>query len=344
MKNRTRLFLVVAVGVLVLGLGTGLVASYGGFQNFTIIGGNGPTDLAYVPADAKMVAFADVRDVSNSELRQKLRQFEPSTDAKNQFETETGIDIERDVDQIVAAAWAPATGAPPVPPLMLARGRFDEDRIETLIREHGGTVQDYKGKRLLVISSPRENVAVAFVEPGLVAAGDAGAVRRAIDTKQAGTGSITDNADVMKLIKDVDDGNAWAVGKLDVLPTGQLPTQFQLPPINWFAASGHIDSGFRAAIRLEVKDEKSAQDFREIIRGLMALARLQAGQRAEFAELVNSLELGGEGTTVSLGFSIPGSLIETLGKSAAQHRPTAPGGLVVPNERTPRPSSTVPSL
>jgi hypothetical protein len=47
---------------------------------------------------------------------------------------------------------------------------------------------------------------------------------------------------------------------------------------------------------------------------------------------------------VSLGFSIPGSLIETLGKSAAQRRPTAPGGLVVPNDRTPRPSSTVPSL
>ena len=41
MKNRTRLFFGVAVGVLVLGLGTGLLASYVG-QNFTIIGGNGP--------------------------------------------------------------------------------------------------------------------------------------------------------------------------------------------------------------------------------------------------------------------------------------------------------------
>jgi len=321
MKKRTRLFLVVAVGVLVFGLGTGLVASYGGFQNFTIIGGNGPAELAYVPADARMVAYADVRDVMNSELRQKMRQFEPqgSTDAKNQFENETGIDIERDVDQIMAAAWTSNT--PNSPPLVLARGRFDEDRIETLLREHGGTVQDYKGKRLLVMSD-NQHVAVSFVEPGLVVAGSPAAVQKAIDTKLAGTGSVVDNAEVMKLIKDVDDGNAWAVAKFDSLTTQQLPPEIarQLPPINWFAASGHIDSGVRGVVRVDAKDEKSAQDLRQVIQGVMALARLQAGQRAEFADLLNSLELGGQGTTVSLGFSVPGSLIETLGKTVQMKR------------------------
>jgi len=339
MKKRTRLFLVGAVGVLVLGLGTGLVASYGGFQNFTIIGGNGPAELAYVPAEARMVAFADVRDVVNSELRQKLRQFEPqtSTDAKNQFEAETGIDIERDVDQILAAAWVTAD-TPDGPPLVLARGRFDEDRIETLLREHGGTVQDYKGKRLLVMSA-NEHLAVSFVEPGLVAAGNPAAVRKAIDTKQAGTGSVTDNAELLKLIKDVDDGNAWAVAKFDAL-AGPLPKEIaqQLPPINWFAASGHVDSGLRGVVRVDAKDEKSAQDLREVIRGFMALARLQAGQRPEFAELLNSLELGGQGTTVSLGFSVPASLIETIGHQALQKRLT-PG---IPTNRAPR--ATIPSL
>lgn len=341
MKKRTRLFLVVAVGVLVFGLGTGLVASYGGFQNFTIIGGNGPAELAYVPADAHMVAYADVRDVVSSELRQKLRQFEPqgSTDAKNQFETETGIDIERDVDQIMAAAWTAAT--PNTPPLVLARGRFDEDRIETLLREHGATVQDYKGKRLLVMPD-NQRAAISFVEPGLVMAGSPAAVQRAIDTKQAGTGSVVDNAEVMKLIKDVDDGNAWAVAKFDSLAAQQLPPQIaqQLPPINWFAASGHIDSGVRGIVRVEAKDEKSAQDLRQVIQGVMALARLQAGQRAEFADLINSLELGGQGTTVSLGFSVPGSLIETFGKTVQLKR--ANPDQVVPNHQVLR--DVVPSL
>ena len=56
MTKRTRLFVFVAVGILVAGLGTGLLASYmGGIQNLVLIGGNGPADLAYVPADAKAV-------------------------------------------------------------------------------------------------------------------------------------------------------------------------------------------------------------------------------------------------------------------------------------------------
>ncbi len=164
MKKRTRLFLVGTVGVLVFGLGTGLSASYVGIQNFAIIGSNGPEELSYVPSDARMIAFADVRSVAGSELRQKLRQFEPSADDKNQFETQTGIDIENDIDSVLAAAW-PGVGTDG-PPMVLARGRFDAVRIEGLIREHGGSVEDYKGKRLLI--APESNgagMAVAFVEP-----------------------------------------------------------------------------------------------------------------------------------------------------------------------------------
>ena len=80
MTKRTRLFLFVATGVLVAGLGTGLLASYmGGIQSLVLIGSNGPADLAYVPADAKVVAYANVRDVMDSQLRQKLMQLEPDS-------------------------------------------------------------------------------------------------------------------------------------------------------------------------------------------------------------------------------------------------------------------------
>ena len=341
MKKRTRLFLVVAVGVLVVGLGTGLVASYVG-QNYTLIGGNGPEALAYIPADAQMVAFADMRDLVNSEVRQKLRQFEPSADTRNQLEKNTGIDVERDVDEILVAAVTEPSTALKGPPLVLARGRFDDDRIETMIREHGGTVEDYKGVQLMVIPDG-EKVAVAFVEPGLVAAGQVAAVKRAIDTKKAGTGAITDNVAVMKMIKDVDDGNTWAVAKFNALSAGPLPKEIaqQLPPISWLSASGHIDSGIRGVIRIEAQDEKSATDFREVVRGFMALARLQAGQKPEFADLVNSLELGGQGTTVSLGFSVPSTVIDQIGHIVAERRRPAPDAQGVPRQQ---PQTAVPSL
>jgi hypothetical protein len=320
MTKRTRLFLWVAVGILVAGLGTGLVASYVGFQNLVIIGGDGPEELSYLPADVRFVAYATVRDVKDSEVRRKLTALQPgASGGADHFREQTGIDLETDVDYIVAAASEPTgtTESPGGPPLVLARGRFDPVRIETLIREQGGSVEDYNGSRLLVQDAMK--LAVVFVEPGLAAIGTPSAVRRSIDTKAAGT-DLRGNAEVMQLIRDIDDGDVWAVARFDAVPGGSLPADLasQLPPISWFSASGIIDSGLQGQVRAEARDEASAQNLQEVLRGFVALARLQAGQHAEIGELLNSLQLAAVGKTVSLSFSVPSEVIDALGALHAQ--------------------------
>jgi hypothetical protein len=324
MNKRTRLFVAVASGILVAGLGTGLLAAYvGGFQNLTIIGGDGPDELVYVPADTHFVAFANVRDVMDSELRHKLSTLQPdSSRGPEQFKEQTGIDIETDVDYVVASfpAMGQATGEQP--PLVLARGRFDEVRIEGLVRQQGGTVEDYKGSRLLV--NDEKNFAVVFLEPGLVALGPSAAVRASIDTKAAGS-SVRNNDEVMRLVRDIDDGDAWVVARFDALTGGKLPAEVasQLPPINWFSARGFVDSGLQGQLRVEARDEASAQNLQEVVRGFMALGRLQSGQHPEVGEFLNSVQLSGEGKTVSLSFSLPSEMIDALGALRAQRlRPT----------------------
>lgn len=330
MTKRTRLFVVGAATILVLGLGTGLVASYMGLQNLVLIGSDGPAELAYVPTDSKMVGFVNVRDVMDSELRQKLmQQLQPGgTDGADKFQAETGIDIRTDVDQVVAsiAADSPQNTSP----LFLVRGRFDTARIESLIRTRGGTVEDYQGHRLLSLPEAEGSAGLAFVEPGLAAIGSLTAVRRAIDTK-AGGNDVTDNSEIMRLVRDIDDGNAWVVARFDALSAGPIPSDVarQLPPINWFAANAYINGGVRAVIHAEANDEAAANNLREVIQGFVALARLQLGQRAELADLLNSFELGGQGKTVSLGFAVPADVIETLGairdgRPGAERAPTAP--------------------
>ena len=326
MSKRTRLFLGIAAGVLVLGLGTGLVASYMGLQTLTIIGGN-PDEYTYLPSDARVVAYANVRDVMDSEMRQKLQQFQPRTDdGRAKVEAATGVNIERDIDQVFAAMSDMGGNLEQHRPLLLVRGRFDEVKIEGLDRDQGGSVEEYKGERLLV--HPGANLAVAFVEPGLVAVGTAASVRRAIDTKSSGAGGLTDNADLMRLLHEVNDGNAWAVARFDALAaSAQLPPAVasRLPPIAWFAASGHINGGIRGSLRAEARDENGARDLRDVMRGFIALARMQTGQRQDLADLMNSLELGGEGKTVSLGFSVPSETIEALGSlRAGRGRPPGP--------------------
>src|SRR3712207_3751617 len=156
MTKRTRNFVVAAVAILVLGLTTGLVASYMGLPVAVFSSAAGPDELKYVPQDAAVVAYANVRDLMDSDLRQRLRTLEPRTPERDDFQQRTGVDIERDIDAVVAtmlptAASAPSAPASPHPdhrPLVLARGRFDVVRLEGLAREHGGQVADYKGTRL----------------------------------------------------------------------------------------------------------------------------------------------------------------------------------------------------
>src|SRR4029078_11190394 len=94
-----------STAIIVAGLTTGLIAfKLGGPALFA--SRTGPAELSYVPADAGVVAFANVREVMDSELRQQLKQALPLADHANgqkEFEEETGIDIEHDIDHVVAA-------------------------------------------------------------------------------------------------------------------------------------------------------------------------------------------------------------------------------------------------
>ena len=325
MTKKTRLFLTIAAGVLVVGLGTGLVASYMGLPAFAIGGADGPDELHYVPATARVIAYANVRDVMNSELRQKVREIRPDGDRHDDFKNATGIDIENDIDEVVASLSDGSADTEDA--LVIARGRFDRVRIEGFIREKGGVASEYGGARLLTHAAPhgkgRGEVALAFIEPGLVAFGTGREVRQAIDRKRGGGQDITTNDEVMGLVRDIDDGNAWAVGRFDAIARrARLPREVenQMPAINWFAASGHVNGGIRGLLRAEARDDAAAQNLRDVVRGFVALAKLQGGAKPELATILDSLQLGGEGKTVSLTFALPSEVIDMLGTLAGHHR------------------------
>ena len=322
MTKRTRLFVAIAAGILVVGLGTGLLASYMGVQNLTLIGGNGPDDFSYVPSDASMLAFANVRAVMDSEVRRKLMELHPGADNADRFRERTGINIEQDIDSIIAAVTSEVTDGHG-PPLVLARGRFDQVRLEGLAREEGGVVDEYRGKRLIT----HDDFSVAFVEPGVVALGTPAAVRRAIDTKLTGTGNVTTNEELMQLVRNIDDGTVWGVARFDALTGVRFPEEIRtkLPAINWLSVKGLVNGGIEGQVSAEARDEVAAQDLRQVIQGFVALGRLQVGPtHPEISDFINSLQLTGTGKTVSLGFSVPSAMIDVLNALRAGHRQTQP--------------------
>lgn len=345
MTTRTRYFVIVSLLVLGVGLGSGLVAYYVGFPAKADGPAGGPKELAYVPRDASVIAFANVQEIMTSELRQKIRRGVPiHENGQQELQDKTGINLETDVDHVVACARAQA-GSQGMPGggMVLARGRFDEVKIEALMREHGANVEDYNGSRVIVADARHDvtlgdqvrqvggSFALSFIEPGLAAFGSTDMIKAAVDlhrsgsSTQTGPQSATLNEELMARVRSMDDGNAWVVGRFDTL-RGQahLPENVssQIPAITWFTVKSHINGGIRGVVSADTRDIESANNLRDVVRGFLALAKMQTGGRPELQTLMQSLELGGTGQTISISFTVPGEvfdLIAALGQKKVAH-------------------------
>jgi len=360
MTTKTRYFVVVSLLVLGVGLSTGLVAYYVGFPTSAFLASGGPEELRYLPSTSAVVAYADVREVMASELRQRFRESiakDAQENGQHEFQQLTGINIETDIDRVVAGLDASAstttnkfgTG------VVLARGRFDEVRIEGLMRDHGAHVDTYKGKRIITVEAtdhaatpanpapapavpgvppvPRipttsQSFSLTFVEPGLAALGTTPLVQHVVDLHNGGGESALTNEGLMERVKALGTSNVWAVGRFDVLrERAKLPEVVadRLPPITWFAISGRINGGIEAHVSAEARDEAAANNLRDVVRGFLALAKLQTSSKPEYQRFVDSLELSGTGKTVALSVDVPAQVFEAL--HAAFPKSPAPEGI-----------------
>jgi hypothetical protein len=319
MAPNTRNFLVGSAVVVMVGLCTGLVAYYGG-----ALPGRGVaarTEFSYVPADVSAVAFADVRRIMDSAFRQKLREVMPTGAEKDRLLENTGINVERDIDTVLAGL----TGSDTRGALVLMTGRFDRGRIEALAMQHGARQEQYGGRALLVglsgAGSAGGSVAdsqvpsIAFLDDGLLALGDVTAIRRAIDVASGGQG-VASNADMMRFIKAADEsGNAWLVGRAESLVgRPEVPTQLRGPMegLEWVSVSANIDEDVRGLIRAEARDDERGQELRTVLAGALSAAKMFGDQDARLAGALSSVQTSGSGRNVELSFELSSGLLDLL--------------------------------
>ena len=329
MTKRTRYFMAGGAAVMVAAVGTGLVAYYeGGFPS-VLASRQAPSELNYVPADAAIVAYANVRQIMDSDTRQRLKQAMPPQSGQQEFQQETGIDIERDINYVVAAVTDTASTNPGG--LVIARGSFNTGQLEALVTSHGGVAEQYKNKRLVTVSEQHiadpdvqqmmkhpghHAITLAVLEPGLIAIGPEQTIKSAIDAEMSAQ-SITSNAQMMQLVSDIEGGNnAWAVGRLDAINQSEIPAQVRahLPPVKTFAVMAHIDGGITGTLRADANDDQSAENLRQIVNGFLAFGRLQAQNDPRAAALMQTLQLSGSGKTVALSFMVPAEMLNMLPK------------------------------
>ena len=310
MKANTRYVLLAGAGVLVLGLVVGGIAyMQGGFQ---ALAQSAPDELRYVPDNATVVAYANVRDVMVSSFRDQLREIGPGFDGQQEFQDQTGIDLETDIDYVVASLVPNGTEASG---LVLLNGRFDPERLESLAREHGGQIEDYSGRRVFTVVGNDTELSMSFVESGVLALGSASMIKGAIDMSAGNAAdNVTANERLMGLMTHVRTGNnAWAVAEFEGMdPTSYIPEEVlsQVPAIAAMAVSGRVNGGLSASLTVEASNEQSGQDLHAVVQGLVALGRLQVGSRPELRGVFDSVQLALAGSSVTLSFALPPEILQ----------------------------------
>jgi len=339
MTKKTRYFIVAAGAVLVVGLGGGLIA-YLAYNRMAGLPAGVAPEMRYVPANAAVVAFADVRAVMSSELRRSLM---PSVDPESRKGQQmlndfAGVDLEKQVNRVVAyvepykAPDPQAQTEPDIPRvLVLVNGTFDPARIESFIRERAGTMYDYKGRKVFVHREHGHDVAVGLVGSDLIAMGPADLVRGIIDLSQASglAKNITGNPEMMDLIRDNTGSTAWVVGQFDEirrrmrLPSGVAQ---QVPPIRLVSVKAHINGGVKATIRAEAGDKAAADQLRDVVRGFISLLRLQGGARPEIDGMLKSIELSGNDSSVRLSVALSPEALRAVAPGPRRRPNPEPSG------------------
>jgi len=327
MTKKNRYFLLAATAILVLGVGGGLLA-YLSYKRAALPPGV-PLEVRYVPADAALVGYANVRGVMSSELHRQLMPTIEMGSRKgphmmNEF---AGIDLEKQVDHVLGYVERAATNGdakddgPARPPraLMMVQGTFEQPRIEQFIRDHGGAIEEYRGHHLSLRSgSPdgKDGFGVGFLQPDLIAVGHADLVRRAIDAAEnRGAQNLTSNAELMKSINEASGSTAWAVGYFDTVSHGvKLPNEFtrRMPPVRLIAAKADINGGLKGTIQAEAADTAAAEQLRDLLRGFLSLARLNMGAKPELDSTLKSIQLSGTDKTVRLTFAVSPDAMRAL--------------------------------
>ncbi|HVW05198.1 MAG TPA: hypothetical protein VHB78_09320 [Vicinamibacterales bacterium] len=318
MSSRTRYFLIGSALIVVVGLCTGLVAYYNGALMPSGAAARLP-EIVYIPSDATAIAYADVKDIMSSDFRRQLRaNLAADGDAsagKDRFLAETGIDVERDIDSVVAGVRQDATGHRE--PVVLLRGRFDVAKIEGLATQKGAIAEEYNGRRLLVAphgGTSETQPSMAFLEPNLLALGTRDGLRAAIDAA-SGPG-VTANTELMSFVADAQRrGNAWVVGRFDALSQQPgLPDQIrqQLPPVDWFVITADVDRAVHGVIRAEARDEQSGERLRGMVNTALGAAQMLAGRDARLDATLKGVQATGSGKTLQVTFDVGPEMLDLV--------------------------------
>jgi hypothetical protein len=275
-----------------------------------------PALLDLVMPDAQVLAGMQVQHSLASPFGQYFLTQIPDNDGVTKFAAATGLDLRRDVREILVASVGGTLGAGSANPgLILVRGTFQPDRIAALATLAGSSVTSWNG---LVVITPPQNAAgtsFAFLDSSTLAIGDRASVQAAVARNAANAvfaGPLAQQAQIASGAND-----AW-VTTLTPLAQFMKGVNTPVPPallqtVAGISAGVHFDAG---AVTLQgeisTPSEKDAQSMADTLKFLAAMLQANKNQNPQAAVLLQSAQFTTVGPVMRMSLSVPEQQMEQI--------------------------------
>jgi hypothetical protein len=293
-----------------------------------------PAEGLALPTDARFVAGFDVKQLTASPFYQKYAQKGGRPDAFADVEARTGLNPERDLDQVFVAG----RGGEPGNGVAMVQGRFDRTKLMQLVesRKNEVTWKAVSGTNVYLFKEgSRRAAALAFLDERTLVIGTQAGVEATVTSHSAGTAGLKGNPAMLGLLEQVKPGSAfWMVGDQSLLQNlpSTIPapgataggTSITLPNLQSLLVTGDLESAVSLSVTGETTDEAAARNLADVVRGFTAFISMQAAQKPELKDLGSAINVTTQGRRVLLTARFPYEMLEALQgppRSASADRP-----------------------
>lgn len=289
-----------------------------------------PPQALSLPAGTRYVMGLDVKRFVASPLYARFSEARAAhrPRAFEELEEKTGLNPERDVDQVYVAgsrAGAPGRGGDP---LVVVVGRFDRAKVSRAIEteKRGVTSKNVQGTTVYLFNentSGRGSGAAAFLDDSTLVMGDQASVEQTVTARAKGEAPLRENAGLLALLETVKPGSTfWMVGDQTLL--SNMPRSIpgmggpgtsqsvELPALKSLIVTGDLDPQVSLDLTGEAGDEAAARNLADVVRGFVALASLQANQKPELKQLASAISVTTEASRVHVAARVSYDVIESL--------------------------------
>lgn len=294
-----------------------------------------PPEALSLPGDTRFVMGLDMKRFVASPFYKRMNAAAADRKSRpfSEIEDKTGLNPERDIDQIIVAGggqgFRPGRGGQGA---VIVLGRFDRYKVSRAIEtesKKGVTTKTLQGTTIYLFSEGRTGdaaAAVAFIDDGALVMGSQRDVEHVVSARSRGEATLSGNAALLTLLESVRPGSTfWVAGDqtaLQGLPRslpgaggpGGTSQSIELPSLKSVIVTGDLDPEVALDVTGEAADEAAARNLADVVRGFVALATLQAGQKPELKQLASAVSVTTEATRVRVNARFPYALLDTLQK------------------------------